>query len=68
MKDLKLFVWENVLRHHSYGVMFALAVDLERAKELIIEAEGGGYQLMFDLEKPHRIIEIEEGFFNYGGM
>jgi hypothetical protein len=35
MKGLKLFVWEDVLTDYTDGVMFALAPDVETAREML---------------------------------
>ena len=37
MKQLKLFVWTEVLCSYSCGVMFALAPDVETARKLLRE-------------------------------
>ena len=34
---LKLFVWEEVLRDYSAGVMFALAPDVETARKMLLK-------------------------------
>jgi hypothetical protein len=31
--DLKLYVWKNVLGEYYYGIMFALAKNVEEAKK-----------------------------------
>ena len=37
MQDLKLFVWEDVLRDYTSGIMFALAPDVETARKMLLE-------------------------------
>lgn len=39
-KPLKLFVWHGVLTDYTDGVMFALAPDVESAREAIMRAAG----------------------------
>jgi len=39
-RKLKLYVWENVLREYTCGVMFALAYSVADARKLIIKKEG----------------------------
>lgn len=36
-KKLKLFVWEGVLPDYSEGIMFALAIDKDHARELLLK-------------------------------
>ena len=37
MQKLKLFVWKNVLCDYTCGVMFALAPDVETARQMLRE-------------------------------
>lgn len=73
MEILKLFVWEYVLTGYSDGIMFALATDVDSARELIKakmikEKRIGIKEAMIELvERDPRIIESEEGFFIEGG-
>ena len=39
MKKLKLFVWEHVLCDYTCGVMFALAPDVEIARQMLQEED-----------------------------
>lgn len=63
--NLKLFVWEDVLRDHKSGIAFAYATDSERARELILEKMGYKHE---DLSTRPREVKAEEGFYVYGGM
>lgn len=70
MKQLKLYVWEEVLNDYTAGVMFALAESEEQAKAAIIEKHKA--LMKFDLEPSYfegapRVVESPEGFFLYGG-
>jgi hypothetical protein len=65
--NLKLFVWEGVLRDYSSGVMFALATDVETARKLIIEKEGDLDSVIRDLQTEYEVYETECGFAVWGG-
>lgn len=39
MRDLKLYVWEDVLIDHTSGMMVALAHNVEEANRLLLEAD-----------------------------
>lgn len=68
MKKLKLFVWENVLRDYTAGMVVILAKDLDDALKVfrkkfpnddyIIEAFAG---------YPYKIITEPDAFYIYGG-
>jgi len=36
-KELKLFVWENILVNYTDGIMVALAPDVETARKLLLK-------------------------------
>lgn len=38
-KQLKLYVWENVLTDHTDGIMFAMAHSVEEAREIILKRQ-----------------------------
>lgn len=72
MNTLKLYVWENVLNSWGDGIMFALAHDVEQARELIRLRAGNGLsgsigKLNADLEWEPRVVESPEGFVVWGG-
>lgn len=48
MENLKLFVWENVLCDYTCGVMFALAKDVESAREML---SGGEYENLIPIDE-----------------
>ena len=63
-KELKLFVWENVLTDYTEGIMFALAENADEARRLISE------KMEYDsceLKIEPREISEKEGFYVYGG-
>ena len=73
-EKMKLFVWHDVFSDHTEGKAFALAVDIDNAKECIIESIGnevGSYfikqRAMKELsEKAPEIIENPKGFLIEG--
>ena len=77
---MKLYIWENVLKDWTYGIMFAYANSLKQAKEKIIQKlyqkEGKDnakllYLKRFKKElnkKKYRIINKTEGFYILGGQ
>ena len=64
MKELKLYVWENVLCDYTNGIMFAYAKNIDEARKLI--GEKMGHECV-DLELEPRKIQDNEGFYIYGG-
>jgi len=68
-EQLKLFVWEGVLTDYTDGVMFALAHNIEEAKDLIRQ-KAGEYELKdieYDLKNKPLIVKKPEGFYLFGG-
>ena len=63
---LKLYVWEQVLENHSYGIMFALARTVEEARTLIRRGNPERVVPSQDLEREPRIIETPEAFVMEG--
>ena len=74
MKNLKLFVWEDVLSDYTSGVMFALAKDVEQARKVILDKYKKKYGLLHfektlqrDFASQPRVIDKAEGFYIWGG-
>ena len=74
MSNLKLFIWHDVLQDHTSGVMFAMAENVEQAKELIIEKileEKGAGWVLDDAKKELKLtpeeVTLPKGFYLYGG-
>jgi len=68
--NLKLYVWEDVLLASSYGIAFALAKDVNDARELMrkkMAADGWGEELHADLKEDPQVITEPEAFYVYGG-
>jgi hypothetical protein len=66
-RKLKLFVWQDVLRDYSSGVMFALAYDSDQARKIIIEKEGKLESILLGLGGDPKVITKPEGFAVWGG-
>ena len=75
---MKLFVWEDVLEDYTYGIMFALAENVEEARRVIIEKSKKErldfpkelrevFNMKDDLSKEPKVIEKAEGFYVQGG-
>ena len=72
MKDLKLFVWENVLTDYTSGIAFALAENVEEARKIILDRfkTEEGYisdTLKADLLDKPKVTDSKEGFYIWGG-
>lgn len=65
MEDLKLFVWENVLRNSKSGIAFAFANDSIEARKLVIKELGYNHEDFCD--EPREIKE-PEAFVVHGGL
>jgi hypothetical protein len=72
-KDLKLFVWEDVLTDYTPGIAFALAETKEEAINLIIEKHQVDHKYFPDvfykelLENEPDIYHSKCGFYLDGG-
>lgn len=64
-EKLKLYVWEDVLRDYTPGIMVAYAYDREHARKLLIEKNDGRFTDDMNIE-PRRIKD-PEGFVVWGG-
>jgi hypothetical protein len=64
-EKMKLYVWEDVLRDYTSGMICILAHDLEEAKNLLLKKYPDYYA--DDFGKPHRVITEPEAFAVYGG-
>lgn len=65
---LKLFVWENVLTDYNPGVMFALAENIEQAREKILSKEEDSPDTVKkELMNDPLVINHPEGFILWGG-
>ena len=72
MKDLKLFIWEDVLADYTSGIAFALAETTEEAREIIFAKAmtEDGYissTLKSDLASKPKVVDNKEGFYIWGG-
>ena len=64
-KNLKLYVWEDVLTSFTSGAMFALATSVSDARNLILKK--CEFVSSSDLAQEPRCIETPEGFVVWGG-
>ena len=65
-KKLKLYVWTNVLRDYTPGIMFALATFIEHAKKLIQDRFPYIDPREFEVEPPQTYTK-PHGFALWGG-
>lgn len=65
-KKLKLYVWENVLRDWTSGVMFAFASSPDEARKVILKKSDNS-SVREELQQEPRVIDKPEGFIVYGG-
>lgn len=63
---LRLFVWHDVLRDHYGGVMFALAHDVDEARELIRKTDRLAGEDK-DLARQPNVYDAPVGFAVWGG-
>lgn len=71
-QKLRLFVWENVLNEWTSGAMWALAYDVDQARELCVRAAYPDWRVppphAFDeLKKDPLVIDEPHGFAVRGG-
>lgn len=64
MKKLKLYVWEDVLTDYTPGIMFALAENIDQARDLIRKS---GNILESDLAGKPNVYSSRIGFALWGG-
>lgn len=72
MKDLKLFIWKNVLTDYTSGIAFALAENAEEARKIIFakfekEEQYLSDTLKADLSDEPEMIDTKGGFYVWGG-
>lgn len=68
--NLTLYVWEEILCNYGCGIAFALAKDMQQARELLrkkMHADLYPEELHEDLKKDPRIITEPEGLYVSGG-
>lgn len=68
--NLKLFVWQGVLCDYTSGIAFALAKNVEEAREAILveyRKELNDLEFAKELEAEPIVAEVTQGFFLFGG-
>lgn len=68
MDAMKLFVWENVLKDYTSGVMFAVGRSVEEAREAVMRADHSN-AVKCDLAGEPSVFDMAEpvGFAVWGG-
>lgn len=66
MSNLKLFVWEDVLRDYTTGMVCILANDLEEARK-IADEKFEPYEVEQFFGKPYKVVTEPDGFLVHGG-
>lgn len=67
-RQLKLFVWENVLTDYTAGMVCIYAYDLEHAKKVFLKKfKDEQYVLDNFFGQPHVVITKADAFYVYGG-
>ncbi len=67
-KELKLFIWENVLCDYTCGMVVILAYDLEHAKSVFEEKYPDKEYILEDFfGSEHKTIIEPNAFYLYGG-
>lgn len=68
---MNLYVWENVLRDHTPGIMFAIADSPDQARSVILEAASNVFTSMEeDLKSEpdcYPMTGSAKGFYVWGG-
>ena len=72
MKDLKLFIWKDVLTDYTSGIAFALAENAEEARKIIFakfekEEQYLSDTLKADLSDEPEMVDSKDGFYVWGG-
>ena len=62
---LNLYVWEDVLRDYSTGIVFALAESPQEARAMIFDQIGNFYEHEFEVEP--QLITEKTVFIKFGG-
>ena len=67
--NLKLYVWDDVLVDYSSGVMFALANNVEEAREVILDSEYSYNEgtIVKDLKQKPKVYQEPFGLAIWGG-
>lgn len=66
MENLKLYVWEDVLRDYTSWLVCILAKDLEQAREIFLKKyPDETYALEDFFWKPYKVVSEPEAFYVY---
>jgi len=67
-KNLKLYVWEDVLWDWKAGIMFALAESVEQAREILLRRYPDSFSVSEDITKEPTIYNSPTGFAQWGSQ
>ena len=68
IRNLKLFIWEDVLTDYTSGMVVIYAYDLDHAKKVFLK-KFPDEQYIIDnfFGKPHEVVTKADAFYVYGG-
>jgi hypothetical protein len=64
---VKLFIWNDVLRDYTAGVIFAMAHDVDEARRIIGKADMGEYFLKEVAGPPDEVYDAPAMGYCWGG-
>lgn len=66
-KELKVYIWENVLTDYTDGMVCIIARDLEHAREVFLKKYSNEqYVLDNFFAKPYKVVTEPDAFYVYG--
>jgi len=67
-KPLRVYVWEDVLRDYTTGMVVIIAHSLDEAKEVFLK-KYPSHQYIIDnfFGSPHQVVTEPDAFYVYGG-
>lgn len=66
-KQLKLYVWQNVLADYTPGIMFALAETPKEARRLLMEKSNLSKSVCQELTQKPEVYKHKVAFYLFGG-
>lgn len=66
--ELKVYVWEDVLRDYSSGMVVIIAHNLDEAREVFLKKYPDEQYILNDFfGSPHEVVTEPDAFYVYGG-
>lgn len=65
MAQLKLFVWQDVLRDYTAGIVFALAENADKARKLVRDVHGEYVES--EISREPEVFDSPVAFAQWGG-